>query len=200
MTGTAPTDLDSAWFDAAQQETNNVIVLAGITLNSAAVNQLAQAVEKMVTQQQPRGAFSGNYTFRTQSQPEISATGETQYEWRKTTVLEGIASGANGLVGRFVMPAANVVWQAESKIHVIETTSNTNRGNCWRWAGGTYSAGAIGIDAQSDVKSSLPLAALTFTFSAINFKELGLTVAIPAAPAAKLYNIFAVTTFTFVRR
>lgn len=201
QSGTKPTVVDSDWHDAAQQETNNAIEHAGIALDGADVDQLAEAIERMIAQHYPRGLYSGNHIFRTQSQPDISATEEAWHEWRKTRALAAKASGTNQTVGIFQMPASDVVWQLETRVSIVDTSDTTLYGNVCKWVSGYYTGGTLTISIDSDLFSDMTaIAGLTATAVAYTFSEIGVQIALPALPAGRFYNIFSKSVFTFTTR
>jgi hypothetical protein len=198
--GIAPTQFSSDWADGTQQEINNAIADEGSNtypLTNVDRHQLAKTMQLIGAQRRPRPQFSGPFTFRAHSG---NATSEAWYRWEHSDAVVAKASGTVWQGCSFTMPGGSAVFQVEYKTCVIETASNTNRGTSWLYASGSYTAGVINYDENVAIKENIPLANLTISIGNLNFNIMGLSVSLPAIPAAKTYNIHTTATFTFVLR
>lgn len=198
--GIAPTQFSSDWADGVQQEINNAIADEGSStypLTNVDRHQLAKVMQLIGAQRRPRPQFSGPFTFRAHSG---NATSEAWYRWDNSDAVVAKASGTTWSGCGFTMPGAALVFQVEFKTHVIETTSNTNRGTSWLYFAGAYQGGVFTADEDVPIKENIPLAGLTITITPLNFNILGIAVDLPAVPAAKTYNIHTTATFTFAKR
>ena len=185
QTGIAPTGLEAGWFNNTQQEINNVLAAAGVTPSNASNAQLAAAILTLISDQKN----SGFQLFRQSpgADPDLSH----RWQWRRRAA--GIWQAPSGTVQTLcAMTEGMLSSQCTYKFHinVVGTDTLTNYGNAII-AGSLRIGGASVIQATANLLYDVPLAGLILASVIDGFGLLSARVVIPAAPAAKLYNIHA---------
>lgn len=192
LSGVAPTELHANWTNAVQQEINNAIIpgLDGLSLNPATYNQLNTSILNQITARYPR-ATAGNYiyTFRSQGDDFMLGTGAQCLVRERTEHKHQAASGSTPTLCTITIPN-NSQCTATFRMSAVRTDGIADYGNVIRHASIKNVAGVVAVQSTADAISDIPLAGLTFTLQTVG-SGIRVSVAIPALPAAKLYNIFA---------
>ena len=186
LAGIAPTGLEAGWFNNTQQEINNVLAAAGVTPSNASNAQLAAAILTLINDQKN----SGYQLFRQSPAADPDLTHRSQWKRR----AEGIWHAPSGTVQTLCeMQVDGLSYsQCTYKFHisVVGTDTLTNYGNAII-AGSLRVGGTSVIQATANLLYDVPLAGLILASVIDGFGLLSARVVIPAAPAAKLYNIHA---------
>ncbi len=187
--GRDATELSDDWCDGVQQEINNCIAKGPNPLDNTNRSQLAYSVEYQTQVRYPRHGGNIIYTWRSQGDTLQLGNSATYLRREKTDFKYNVAANTTQNLVGLTIPSnsqANLLLRGS----IVGTDTITNYGNTIQYASVRNSGGVYTVQSSSALLSDIPLAGLIITV-VTTLNAFYLRFAIPAAPAGKVYNIFA---------
>lgn len=190
--GIPPSQFDELWCDQVQQEINSVIFNTdGTTPVNSSFIQLAFAIDKQFQTQYARVGGVGTQSLRCDT---ADLTNASMANWLHKRRSQGQYQKASNTVQTWCLigPVNSSQFSFEFRISVVDTTAiTTGYGNAIIVGSARQVAGAVTIQSSSNVLMDVPLAGMTLSVVASGAFVAARCV-IPAAPAARVYNLQAI--------